>query len=294
MEAGRGEELHLPSWTPDWQANEYREELFSMLPTKSTALLYNAGAETSAELHFSRGIEYDVLTVTGFVFDQVRYEKRIGAMSRIEHEEEDIARDPSRIVIELCRTLAANQVSSENGREVDSIPDQVARTLMSVIASYYRSREVDKRYLASDSNRKPIGPIDAEYCILLLERWADIQIRGRSLEYWALRCEIEEVSTLEAKRVEKYNLGQLLHSMDTIMKGRSVETGRTGRGYLVPGTVQDHDLICVLSGCAMPMVLRKYQEHYIVVGACYADGIMHGEAMREHLTHSSLEEFDLI
>lgn len=119
---------------------------------------------------------------------------------------------------------------------------------------------------------------------------ANIQIRGRPLRHWASLCKIEDLSVLEGNR----NHIHLLLSMIDIGKGRSIEQGQAGRVYLVPDMVRDHDLICVLSGCAMPMVLRRCQEYYTVIGSCYADGVMHGEAMREHLTHSSLEEFDLI
>lgn len=39
------------------------------------------------------------------------------------------------------------------------------------------------------------------------------------------------------------------------------------------------DFICLLEGCVLPMILRKVDTHYELIGDAYADGIMQGEAM---------------
>jgi len=48
--------------------------------------------------------------------------------------------------------------------------------------------------------------------------------------------------------------------------------------------ISDHaksgNLICVILGCAMPMLLHPVDSHYEVHGAVYAPDIMHGEAMK--------------
>jgi hypothetical protein len=38
------------------------------------------------------------------------------------------------------------------------------------------------------------------------------------------------------------------------------------------------DLLCVLWGCSVPLVLRIEGDHHVLVGECYAYGIMDGEA----------------
>jgi hypothetical protein len=43
--------------------------------------------------------------------------------------------------------------------------------------------------------------------------------------------------------------------------------------------VKDGDLVCMLLGCALPMVLRPVDGHNEVVAEAYVAGIMHGEAM---------------
>ena len=52
--------------------------------------------------------------------------------------------------------------------------------------------------------------------------------------------------------------------------------GDLGRLHAEP---QEGDLVCVIFGCAMPMLLRPVEEHYQVLGEVYLNGIMNGEAM---------------
>jgi hypothetical protein len=54
----------------------------------------------------------------------------------------------------------------------------------------------------------------------------------------------------------------------------------TGLFLIAPPSSRIGDIVCVLFGCDMPVVLREIEEgHYTLVGECYADGIMYGEAM---------------
>ncbi|PVH83556.1 HET-domain-containing protein [Cadophora sp. DSE1049] len=53
------------------------------------------------------------------------------------------------------------------------------------------------------------------------------------------------------------------------------------KGYIGLGPVpaKKGDLICVLYGCSVPVILRKVDKHYILVGECYVHGLMDGEAL---------------
>jgi len=70
----------------------------------------------------------------------------------------------------------------------------------------------------------------------------------------------------------------------------------TRDGYIgrCRNTVDTGDLVCVLLGCAMPMVLRPTGGPYNVVGEAYLAGIMHGEAMTAFQEgKKTLREFEL-
>ncbi len=50
---------------------------------------------------------------------------------------------------------------------------------------------------------------------------------------------------------------------------------------LVPlGTLQS-DVLCVITGCSTPMVLRPVDGHYVVIGEAYILGFMAGEALKD-------------
>ena len=53
----------------------------------------------------------------------------------------------------------------------------------------------------------------------------------------------------------------------------------TAGGYLGlgPPAALPGDLVCVLSGCTMPLVLRRVSAGYVLVGQCHVLGLMDGE-----------------
>lgn len=40
------------------------------------------------------------------------------------------------------------------------------------------------------------------------------------------------------------------------------------------------DIVCILLGCPIPMVLRPVDDHYLLIGDIYLDGVMYGEAIK--------------
>jgi hypothetical protein len=57
----------------------------------------------------------------------------------------------------------------------------------------------------------------------------------------------------------------------------------TTKGYVghVPQSARIGDVVCVITGVAVPFTLRKTPEGYRVVGQCYLHGIMEGEALHD-------------
>ncbi|KAH8890228.1 HET-domain-containing protein [Thozetella sp. PMI_491] len=77
----------------------------------------------------------------------------------------------------------------------------------------------------------------------------------------------DKAVTTFAKWVEDVSLGRKMF--------------RTEKGYIgtAPVTIQDGDLICVLKGGQTPYALRREEEGYRFIGACYVHGVMDGEVM---------------
>ncbi|KAI9744545.1 MAG: hypothetical protein M1818_002074 [Claussenomyces sp. TS43310] len=57
---------------------------------------------------------------------------------------------------------------------------------------------------------------------------------------------------------------------------------KTAKGFfgLVPPAATSSDLICILFGCSVPVVLRKHEDCFTLIGECYIHGMMDGEAMK--------------
>jgi hypothetical protein len=51
------------------------------------------------------------------------------------------------------------------------------------------------------------------------------------------------------------------------------EKGFIGHAFYLD-VIRKRDLICVLLGCSVPMILRRVEDHYILIGDGYVEGIM--------------------
>lgn len=86
-------------------------------------------------------------------------------------------------------------------------------------------------------------------------------------------------------------LNQVLNSIWTHRRLLTTTNGSIGQGS--HGS-QHGDMVCILLGCPVPMVLRRVDDHCILLGEAYFHGIMFGETLRG-LENGSvhLEEFEL-
>ncbi|PVH73904.1 hypothetical protein DL98DRAFT_430462 [Cadophora sp. DSE1049] len=65
--------------------------------------------------------------------------------------------------------------------------------------------------------------------------------------------------------------------MSATMDSRRTMTGK--KDYIItgPDATLPGDLVCVLLGCDVPMILRQEDDHFILIGECYIEGMMHGD-----------------
>jgi hypothetical protein len=61
---------------------------------------------------------------------------------------------------------------------------------------------------------------------------------------------------------------------------RLVFATSSGHFGLGPQTTKDGDIVAILYGCQWPVVLRKIEAYYKVIGLSYVHGLMYGEAVR--------------
>lgn len=65
----------------------------------------------------------------------------------------------------------------------------------------------------------------------------------------------------------------------TYPSARYVQGQIYGESGIGPEDVEPEDVLCVLQGCAVPVVLRQVQDEYTILGEAYVSLLMHGEAV---------------
>lgn len=68
------------------------------------------------------------------------------------------------------------------------------------------------------------------------------------------------------------------------------ESGRVGTA---PGMVEPNDVVVLLAGSRAPAVLRQKDDHFLLIGFGYINGVMNGELWDADVT-SRLEEYTII
>jgi hypothetical protein len=77
---------------------------------------------------------------------------------------------------------------------------------------------------------------------------------------------------------EKTQLSTILSASLTMNRRRFFLTG-SGLVGLAPWNTEMDDIVCVLLGCRFPVVMRRKEDYYYLIGEAYVDGFMDGEAM---------------
>ncbi|KAI4253809.1 MAG: hypothetical protein L6R42_007445 [Xanthoria sp. 1 TBL-2021] len=81
----------------------------------------------------------------------------------------------------------------------------------------------------------------------------------------------------------------VIRAINKMTKGRLLITTADGRLGLAPEGTISGDLVCVLLGCKSPLILRSSNSlSHEVVGECYIDGIMAGEALVGELPRNQM------
>lgn len=79
-----------------------------------------------------------------------------------------------------------------------------------------------------------------------------------------------------------------------IIRGRRFFISESGLAGMCPSSAESGDIICILSGCFVPVVLRPQEGgHYILLGEAYVYGYMYGKGMEELAEGKQLESFEI-
>jgi len=282
--------LGLPSWIPDWrQIQEF--SFISMISVTSPELIFCAAGEREADLRLLPHADIETLVVEGFIYDVCGtspdllprpYPPTTSPVSPLD------ATEAMEVTASFCRTVLANHFLITDWSCAEVLPPRELLLFQQLLRQYYEQGIVPEQpSLGRSGDTSYFEKVPS-----MFDTWASLTIHGRSVKEWILACDLPsfKTGTDRGKSVQR-----LVHSFRHVLgHSRVVEGARAGIA-LVPRRTSPGDKICVLSGCEFPMLLRESQGRHTVIGCCYVDGIMHGEAMRQYTAQGSVfEEFCLI
>jgi hypothetical protein len=102
------------------------------------------------------------------------------------------------------------------------------------------------------------------------------------------------VYDLETWPVEDKGFLEHLVAVYSATRNRQLITSQRGHIGLCTRDAREGDLICILLGVRVPLILRKQDDHYVIIGDCYVDGIMDGETIPDMESGKfKVEKFDV-
>ena len=263
--SAQGSEPSLPSWVPNW-IGKYKY--------KATALFsfnhgFMTGGRTSKRVIYSESGQ--TLTVTGFVFDIV-----------------------SRVSQHLCDEVTSHTNSRED-----------------VYKKFFDKRMLFQEFdeIANDSNPYP-GEMNFEDALSRLFV-CDQPLKGceglhpsdqlHKQAYRAMRYFLRHLEDFYARDTAAIDVQELANeplvnaylrlSSQNISYKRLCASSRRYLGWL-PDAGALGDVICIFSGADVPYLLRPDRDdHYKLIGECYIQGIMHGEAL---INGKLVEQFNIL
>ena len=260
----------LPSWVPDWSRSDRHLFLYNI---REPQYAYSASGDNKCNVSVSD--VGDVLVLKGVVIGKAEAVERPAMTHWTDLE------GAGRTFLSWWALLGTTGDRGERRQE------QFSRTL-----------ECD-RFLDRDYE----GWSREEFCRSIVGRFVDVigdklpaeidpeLVSARS---WMLqRCKdiydyTSEKAGEEAPRdLMNVNRSWIQNSAYYIWDRRFFLGSSNIMGLATEG-VEEGDIICVPLGCPHPMIFRKVEDHYIVIGEAYVDGYMRGKAI-EMLENGELE-----
>lgn len=118
----------------------------------------------------------------------------------------------------------------------------------------------------------------------------------RACLYWLDHFEGEDVSydVLQHHRHPSTAV-QYMQRVQSVIWNRKLFafSNRSGLSVfgLAPQITKLHDSIVILHGCSVPVILRKHEDGWKLIGECFVYGNMEGEAMRDEANLKATQEF---
>ena len=248
-ELWRSKNSDLPSWTPDWRLSDAETvAAYRYSRVTEVSLLSDFDACDSFALSLER-VDDETLKVEGYFFDSVKDE------------------------------------SSHRPRPPDAAAEDDSDETLQVLRE---ACNVDSR--RKRSSRYPSGGRREDAYVQCLAYARDLKVYGALWTHFGLEERRDQKWWRRWIRIHEDHSPSSMNKSDGQIRfgGEERAVVNTTRGYIGigPTEVQPGDQIYILLGATIPHVLRpvassKRPNTFALVGGCYVQGVMHGEAVAE-------------
>lgn len=254
----------LPSWVPDWSDNSNISSFSAAVRlVHQRPQNFNAGRLLDICPFFSGDLS--TLIVRGFYIDDVAF---VGEGNQSAQNpgslEPDLLSDQApygdRVDIAIVRTLSALLPT------LGVLPEdeQLVQLFLQLCNFSGNSKEVD------------------DQVSLWYQTHKDLQIRGKRLHACFTLGEGsdgEEQDDRESGKAYVDCIRSFRQAFTRTTTGRKLFSTRRGYVGLGRESITENDLVCILPGCSVPMILRRENWYYKLVGDSYVHGMMFGEVL---------------
>jgi hypothetical protein len=267
---GHIRKLKLPSWCPRWNHNPLGGNRLSV---EGATPWYAASADSRFYWQMQ---PHGRLEVKGILYDEIMQTFPSLDELSIPVSNDTILMDPDLTIEEL--TLA-RKLSYLCEKILQSIERQIPVNDEDAIFEFAST------VLVGSWGYEVIGDTRLDRPAQIANIKAILNVAKAELEFTRQDDFALAINMLEARCMHLNSfdapaeLSSFVQCAKTEMASRRLCTTKRGCIGLAPAIASPGDICCVISGANVPYVLRPFNEGtYLMVGACYVESIMHGEA----------------
>jgi len=243
----------LPSWVPDWSAAPKTASLYITTPHRAPKIAARNIFHACGN-YVHRSVSYSPrLFVQGKTIDTIRWisaHHSIGTEAPIN----DIRHLPN----------------------LDAILSQIHHTFPGK-AELYTPERLLSVLIAEGGNAGGGEPIFQQEAMRGLPEW---RIRELIETYRRIPMDSHPITNIyKPEEYEEQLDMRALTAYGRVAWNRKVIVTGKGSLGLAPRDAKEGDCVCILHGSVTPVVLRRCEEGWTVVGQCYVEGVMRGEAV---------------
>jgi hypothetical protein len=245
---------NLPSWVPDWTFN--KKDHVRLQNIRRPDFHYRAGGNTRARVDFIP--DTGEMRMMGVQVGTISY---LGVQTHMCNPEDWKAATTA--IREWGWPLTILSGKRDEKLMSPFTLEQFARTLL---CDHVTAESVGAGFL-----KTLVGAIF--YLIFSLFPGTPLQFQSVWMEY----CHDEIMSKPEEQRMT-YALNVALNAQEYIWDRRFFLTDQDQMG-MAPEEAEAGDAVVIPLGCSGPVVVRLINGYFRIIGECYVDGVMYGEAM---------------